>query len=183
MRIDSPENHPFMLEKLLLTFNVLSLVSCLVVVHGTGTLAGKVVAAFSFVLTLLIFSLMSIYCPHAKVFGGSRAIGAVWDKNAAYFRTPNSLVPLIPCLGTIFNCFLISQLEFWGIILLLLYFGLVIAYYFCCGGKNSTERKGGAYDEVGRNDTLNDAAELRRKSTEDGNHDNCTESLSLPDIT
>lgn len=57
------------------------------------------------------------------------------DMDMIFFTMP--LVPLLPCLGTFVNWYLISQLEMAGLLLLLLYLGLATAFYLSFGAKHS----------------------------------------------
>jgi len=128
MRRDSPTSRPLLLEKLLLAFNGMACFSCLALVHGLSSLAGKAIATFLALVTACIGFVIAWLCPVSAIFGGRRAVGAHWEEGVQYFSTP--MVPFIPCLGTFANWYLIAQLEFLGIVLLLLYFALAAAIYF-----------------------------------------------------
>jgi APA family basic amino acid/polyamine antiporter len=135
MRHESPERHPYMLEKLLVVTNCLSLLTGLVIRHDLASAAGKFFAIFFFLLTISTGVLISLICPKASSFGGRRAEGAEFDPNTNYFETP--WTPLIPLLGIFCNWYLVAQLEFRGIATLALYILLLGAFYFSYGAKNS----------------------------------------------
>lgn len=135
MRRDSPLQRPMLLEKILLAFNGFAWLSCLVLVHGMASSAGKVIAVSLTLATAGVGYAISWLCPVSAVFGGRRAVAAHWNDRVKYFRTP--MVPFIPLLGTFANYYLIAQLEILGIILLFLYFALATALYFKYGAKNS----------------------------------------------
>mmetsp|Transcript_30181 Transcript_30181/g.44075 ORF Transcript_30181/g.44075 Transcript_30181/m.44075 type:complete len:495 (-) Transcript_30181:28-1512(-) len=138
MRRESPENTPFNLEKLLLLFNGLSFLSAVVSVHGPRNIVGKFLAFCFIVATAAVGFWISWSCPSSAVFGGKSITMGNHKRdngNQQYFQTP--FVPLIPCLGTFINWFLIAQLDFLGIFLLLCYFSLATMFYFHYGAKNS----------------------------------------------
>jgi len=154
MRRESPTYRPRLLGQLLVAFNAVSLGMCITFVHGWGFAWGKLLALILAALVALTWGLIKMFCPSSAVFGGNRPIASTWAEGVEYFRTP--FVPLIPCLGTIFNAYLIAQLDMSGILLLLLYFVISTAFYFyyrarkrAVRSRQRRFRRGrGSYEEV-----------------------------------
>ena len=154
MRRQSPTYRPRLLGQLLVVFNVVSLGMTIAFVHAWQHRWGKIVALLLTVATALSWGLIKFLCPPTAIFGGNRPIASTWENGVQYFRTP--FVPLIPCLGTIFNWYLVAQLEMFGILLLLVYFLIAAAYYMYYRAKKASAphrrrrfRRGrGSYEEV-----------------------------------
>ena len=154
MRRQSPTYRPRLLGQLLAIFNVVSLGMTIAFVHAWKLQWGKIFALLLTTATALSWALIKFLCPPTAVFGGNRPIASTWEEGVQYFRTP--FVPLIPCLGTIFNWYLVAQLEMFGILLLLIYFFIAALYYFYYRAKKALAphrrrrfRRGrGSYEEV-----------------------------------
>ena len=154
MRRQSPTYRPRLLGQLLVVFNVASLGMCITIAHAWKYKWGKIVALILMILTALSWALIKCICPPTAVFGGNRPIASTWEEGVQYFRTP--FVPFIPCLGTIFNWYLVAQLEIGGILLLLTYFIVSAMYYLYYRAKKASSphrrrrfRRGrGSYEEV-----------------------------------
>eukprot|EP00591_Stephanopyxis_turris_P010823 CAMPEP_0195507076 /NCGR_PEP_ID=MMETSP0794_2-20130614/596_1 /TAXON_ID=515487 /ORGANISM="Stephanopyxis turris, Strain CCMP 815" /LENGTH=663 /DNA_ID=CAMNT_0040633627 /DNA_START=151 /DNA_END=2142 /DNA_ORIENTATION=- len=145
MRYDSPENRPFLVEKSLGACNALSFGCCILFVHGSKWLLGKLVAVSLTLATGWTMYLIARDCPRVTMFGGKREAESAArqhvtcdDANIRYFVTP--FMPYIPCLGCLANWYLIVQLEISGILLLMLYFALSVGVYFFYGAKYSVMR-------------------------------------------
>ena len=154
MRRQSPVYRPRLLGQLLVVFNFASLGMCIAIAHAWEYQWGKIVALILMTLTALSWALIKCICPPTAVFGGNRPIASTWEEGVQYFRTP--FVPFIPCLGTIFNWYLVAQLEIGGILLLLTYFIVSALYYLYYRAKKASSphrrrrfRRGrGSYEEV-----------------------------------
>ena len=154
MRRQSPTYRPRLLGQLLAVFNFASLGMCIAIAHAWKYKWGKIVALILMILTALSWALIKCICPPTAVFGGNRPIASTWEEGVQYFRTP--FVPFIPCLGTIFNWYLVAQLEISGILLLLTYFIVSALYYVYYRAKKASSphrrrrfRRGrGSYEEV-----------------------------------
>ena len=111
----------------MLSFNALSLMSGLLAVHGTGSAIGRAsFAAATAGLCGLLFAILRL--PRFDV----RCDGS-------HYHGPG--VPLLPCLGTYVNWYLVAQLEVAGICLLLMYLGLASAFYLAYGVRHSLGRR------------------------------------------
>ena len=150
MRLESPRYRPRLLPLLLGSFNLVSLGMCLAFVHFWEYQWGKVIALVFSIFTLVLWGLMTFICPSAAVFGGNRPIASTFEEGIRYFRTP--FVPAIPCLGTIFNWYLVAQLDLSGIMLLFVYFVLSAGFYFYYRAKKQSRRRRGrhrgSYEEI-----------------------------------
>ena len=154
MRRQSPTYRPRLLGQLLIVFNVVSLGMTITFVHAWQHKWGKIVVLLLTTVTALSWGLIKFLCPPTSVFGGNRPIASTWEEGVQYFRTP--FVPLIPCLGTIFNWYLVAQLELFGISLLMAYFLIAAGYYIYYRAKKASAphrrrrfRRGrGSYEEV-----------------------------------
>ena len=154
MRRQSPTYRPRLLGQLLIVFNIVSLGMTITFVHAWRHRWGKIVSLLLTTATAISWALIKFLCPPTAVFGGNRPIASTWEEGVQYFRTP--FVPLIPCLGTIFNWYLVAQLEMFGILLLLIYFFIAALYYFYYRAKKASAphrrrrfRRGrGSYEEV-----------------------------------
>ena len=135
MRRESPEANPFLLEKLLAWFNLISFLTCLVLSHGMKSPIGWITAPVLGLLSLSTAIKISRQCPPLSSFGKANESNHQIYGNKTYFATP--FVPYLPCLGMFANYFLISQLSFMGICLLIIYAMFAVALYFSYGAHNS----------------------------------------------
>jgi amino acid transporter len=147
LRCESPPLHPNLLSKLLLLYNGLCFLTSMMLSHAQSI----TIAVVFGVMTLLTAMYLWYACPKSVTFGGS-IYRSPPDTDMAFFKSP--LFPLLPCIGTFVNWYLISQLEASGILLLLLYLGLATIYYYAFGvnhsiGNTSGWRNDGTYEGLG----------------------------------
>lgn len=116
LRHRSPTGHPFMLEKLLIKFNVLSLTMGLLVQFGYSDLTGKLLPAINFLVLLALAIKIGSSCP--EVLGSN---------DPDFFQTP--FVPYLPLFAQFLNWYLVGQLGPLSILLLIGYVGSAIGLY------------------------------------------------------
>jgi APA family basic amino acid/polyamine antiporter len=136
MRRKSPEANPYLLQRDLTWFNLISFLTCLATSHISWVI-GCVLGPVS----VFIAAKISWQCPPATSFGHTTDKTAQRYAGRKYFSTP--FVPYLPCVGIFVNYFLISQLAFMGIALLFAYVLLFVLLYFLYGAHNSVGRKEG----------------------------------------
>ena len=141
LRCEVPVDKPNLLHASLGLFHIISFiggVSC----HWDSILGTRVRGLSLFLLVLLGIWIHKTFRP-SKTFGGS--VIRRHDSNIDFrdaqsesgnFQTP--LVPLLPCIGIFINWYLISQLEWSGMLLLILYIGAVTLLYVGYCRKNSS---------------------------------------------
>lgn len=138
MRRDSLESNPYLLQKLLASYNLFAFLTCLAFTHST-TFAGRWTGGIILGgISICITTKISRQCPPSQSFGGVSSKSAQIYGNKKYFSTP--WIPYLPCLGMFANYFLISQLSWFGIGLLFLYTLILILVYFMYGAHNSVGR-------------------------------------------
>ena len=167
LRHESPIHQPSLLRNLLIRFNLLSFLFCMIFVHGfveTKSQLLQIVLLLFFLYIWFICFQIWWKCP-CTVKPGSVHITTSNNNNnnnnhgmdtkegeeeqivggdgddGYYFQAP--FCPWLPCFGTFVNWYLISQLEMTGIILLLVYLGLAMIFYFTYGAKHSLANNGG----------------------------------------
>jgi APA family basic amino acid/polyamine antiporter len=147
LRHESPDSSPFLLEKMLTTYNVLALVTALLVTYCFTSVLGIVVTSLSCVVTLLSCVLMKAFCPEASFFGGKTRTTTqhmqvgVKPVEEEEYRTP--MLPFVPCLGIFMNWYLIAQLSLTGMVMLVVFLAAAIAFYFSYGYVYSVGNNGG----------------------------------------
>ena len=123
----------------LMYFHVLSFLSCLLLSGGLGPQTLGIILLVPTVGVALrmrqhFFLSDDSYDDSLNVEGSIKVRGNTNLKHN--FSAP--FVPLLPCLGSFVNIFLITRLETIGIILLVLYLGLtVLAYLSFCGRRGT----------------------------------------------
>jgi len=115
---------------LILIFHVASLSAGYFLTNLLDTLVGRLGGAICIVAVFVIPLLIQIYCPRVKNFGGLKhhCHESAMRRDDGYFHSP--WVPFFPFFGIFINCYLIVQLDIWGILGLV---GLLTAasfYYF-----------------------------------------------------
>ena len=147
LRHESPDDSPFLVEKLLTAYNVLALVTALLFTYCFTSVLGIVLTSLSCVVTLLSCVLIKAFCPEASFFGGKTRtttqhmqVGVKRVEEEEY-RTP--MLPFIPCLGIFVNWYLIAQLSMTGMIMLVVLLAAAILFYFCYGYYFSVGNNGG----------------------------------------
>lgn len=128
VRQTSPHDKPYMLEKLLAMFHMLSLVSGFLLRNCLSTgVTGKAVrflTVVSAILTLLVGNRIRTHCPTKKSL-------MQWHSNeptpSGLFLTP--AVPTLPLCGCFVNLYLVSQLELTGLFAIFGYCGLAALLY------------------------------------------------------
>lgn len=156
LRLESPDSSPRLLELLLIWFNVMCLVSSLMLNHMCTSFFGKTLAGICCSLTLMICVLLKQWCPAATYFGGKTrrattqhmTVGIV-SVEEEYFKTP--LLPFVPCLGIFLNWYLIAQLQWTDLMLLACFLTMAVLFYFSFGYYYSVGNNGGwdAYESCG----------------------------------
>ena len=127
LRHKSPDNKPLYLEKLLGAFNVLAIISGILVSYCMGSFEGQCfAAAFGFGLAAVGFKLH-------KVCARSPSESPHADKDS--FKTP--LVPSLPLIGIAVNWYLVAHLSTFSLVLLAIYLVITFAIYFLYSAKHS----------------------------------------------
>ncbi|KAI2498658.1 Amino acid permease [Fragilaria crotonensis] len=160
MRCESPS--PKLLPRGMALYNFLCFVTTISLSHGTILWLSLLLCLF---LLLLAFYLCKA-CPKSQRFGNNDTatnhgfIGSEHVEHDSFFEAP--CVPLIPLLGIFINWYLISQLEWTGLLLLVAYLGMTTVLYFTCCANNSNSNhsikpswKQGQYRSVGLTDDEN----------------------------
>ena len=128
LRHKSPENKPLYLEKLLGAFNVLAIISGILVSYCADTFEGQCFSAlFGLLLLAVGFELQKV-CARSPSSESTPA-----DKEG--FKTP--MVPLLPLLGMAVNWYLIAHLATFSLILLAIYLVITFAIYFLYSSRHS----------------------------------------------
>ena len=163
LRCESPIDHPYLLEHLLICYNALCFVSSMLWSHNWSYLPLQFFfATMSTLATAYCLIHLTRSCHRSNHFGGSilsqgeytqdRHVashndgtahvvnghdtnGAIATTQPQYFTTP--MVPYLPCLGMAVNWYLIAQLDITGIFLLLLYLGIISTMYLLQCAPNS----------------------------------------------
>lgn len=127
VRQTSPHDSPFLLEKLLIAFMILSLMSGFLLRNclSTGATGDAVrfLSTVSCICTLFIGNRIRTHCPSKKTL-------MQWHSNepsAGLFLTP--FVPILPLCGCFVNLYLISQLEITGLAAIFSYVGFAVLFY------------------------------------------------------
>ena len=147
LRHESPDDSPFLVEKLLTGYNILALVTALLFTYCFTSVLGIVVTSLSCVVTLLSCVLIKAFCPEASFFGGKTRTTTqhmqvgVKPVEEEEYRTP--MLPFVPCLGIFVNWYLIAQLSMTGMIMLVVFLAAAILFYFCYGYYFSVGNNGG----------------------------------------
>jgi len=131
-------SHPFQLDHLLLAFNVFCIVSGLIAKLYLHSTAGRLAFALVTSLSIVIMHVIS-RMPQTTKEEQSMILPDIVTDDSEYFETP--MVPLIPCLGTYINWYLVLQLDVWGSILLIAYLAISSIFYFFYGSKKSRVHK------------------------------------------
>ncbi len=127
----------FLLEKLLMVFNVLSMTVGFSLQNGSDeSLTWKILGGVQVMTLVGIAMYIGMYCPKkSRIAEQENEEEEEEEDDEGYFETP--FVPYLPLLGQFLNCYLIGQLEVEGLLLLLGYTGLSIGFYFVYGAKHS----------------------------------------------
>ena len=147
LRHESPDESPFLLEKLLTTFNVLALLTALLLTYCFTSVLGIILTSLCFVVTLLSCVLIKAFCPEASFFGGKTRTTTqhvqvgVKPVEEEEYRTP--MLPFVPCLGIFVNWYLIAQLSLTGFVMLVVFLAAAMAFYFSYGYFYSVGQAGG----------------------------------------
>jgi amino acid transporter len=185
LRLESPDESPLFLEKLLVAFNVLCFSSALIIGQYWDSVFGRCTIAFLIIVLIANVCYISWKCPPRAVFGGGNdkapGTGSTTASDVVFFQTP--WVPYFPCLGAFVNWYLIAQLEASGLRMLLLYIILCVAVYYAYGAKHSLGNTRGwahfsaaSYSSVA---TVNDESTSPSSSSFD-DEPNLLRSISLP---
>ena len=127
LRHKSPDNKPLYLEKLLGAFNVLAIISGILMSYCMGSFEGQCfAAAFGFGLAAVGFKLH-------RICARSPSESSPADKDG--FKTP--LVPSLPLIGIAVNWYLIAHLSTFSLVLLAIYLVITFAIYFLYSAKHS----------------------------------------------
>ena len=149
LRHESPDETPFLLEKLLVSFNCLSFLTGLLLSTPFFALViGKVLTFACCVMTVLTCIFIKLWCPAAAFFGGKTRrtttqhmmVGVV-SIDEEEFRTP--FLPFFPCLGIFVNWYLVAQQSWSGLGLLIVFLVCAITFYFSYGYYYSVGNNGG----------------------------------------
>eukprot|EP00979_Chaetoceros_neogracilis_P002867 scaffold472_cov213-Chaetoceros_neogracile.AAC.2 len=124
LRQTSPTSKPFLLQKLLFAFNLLSFTMGLLLQLGSEGIAGQALSGCNFIALMVITFFIANSCPRNDNEAGGD-----------YFETP--FMPYLPLLGQFLNWYLVGQLEAHGLLLLLGYIGLAVIFYYFYGAKHS----------------------------------------------
>lgn len=129
VRQTSPKGQPYLLEGLLVKFNVLSLSMGLLLHLGLDDLKGQLLPLLNVLMLIGLTMKIGTTCPFK--------MGISSD---GYFQTP--LVPYLPLLAQFMNGYLIGQLGIFNILLLMGYVGsALLLYYIFKGKEHSIEGK------------------------------------------
>ncbi|KAL7532959.1 hypothetical protein ACHAXR_004958 [Thalassiosira sp. AJA248-18] len=123
VRRESPHGNPYLLERMLAAFLILSLLSGFLLRNCLSTgVTGHAVRAmtlFSCLGTLFIGNRIRTHCPKKKSCSAP---------NVDLFLTP--FVPILPLCGCFVNLYLIAQLEITGLAAIFGYIGLAILFCY-----------------------------------------------------
>ena len=133
LRRKSPEDGPFLLEKLLFVFNVMCYITGLLFVHGCRSIFGKFIAVVSFLSLFILCMKIDASCPECNEY-------------VSYFRVP--FVPFLPCAGIFINWYLVAQLSFIGNVILLTSMAVSIIIYLCAHGSSNAFGHGKFYHHL-----------------------------------
>jgi APA family basic amino acid/polyamine antiporter len=187
LRHESPDETPFLLEKLLASFNGFAfLASLLMSTPFFASIIGKALTFACCILTLLACVLIKLRCPAAAYFGGKTrrtttqhmTVGVV-SVEEEEFRTP--FLPFFPCLGIFMNWYLVAQQSWTGLGLLILFLVCANIFYFSYGYYYSVGNNGGWdayqwYDDDGYIVAMDPVAEHEYESSDDSH----SSTLGLP---
>lgn len=171
-RYHSPADKPHLLEKLLLSVNVLEYTASLLWVHSYDSMAGRFVAVVAALMAFM--SCVEIYrkCPKSHVFGrGSSSVVNLMKEHEShveehFFRAP--FLPFLPCMGMFINWYLVAQLEVEGIITLAGFFGVAAACYLAAHGSSNAFRSARhTYQRLPNNVDGSQLSSLRSKYDEE----------------
>lgn len=124
----SPPSRTGLAESMMGLFHILALFTGLALSHFLESIAGVVTVAVGITSMLVCVAFFVNVCPRSNVFGSGNNTTHPTSMSDGYFQTP--LVPIVPCLGIFLNWFLISQLQFSGILIYLGYLVMATLYYF-----------------------------------------------------
>jgi APA family basic amino acid/polyamine antiporter len=153
MRCESPS--PTLLPRGMVLYNFLCFVTTLSLSHGTFFPLSMLLSWLLLIVTLYLWNV----CPKSQSFGNATNgfIGSENVENDSFFESP--CVPLIPLVGIFINWYLISQLEWTGLLLLVAYLGMTTVLYFTCCTNNKTSWKQGHYDSISLADDDDDGGD------------------------
>lgn len=125
IRQSSPSCNPFLLERLMVWFHILSLLSGFLLKNCLSMeVTGESMQFLTFVSclsTVFIGNRIRTQCPSKKTL-------MQWHSNEpGMFLTP--FVPILPLSGSFVNLYLIAQLEKTGLIMITCYVGLAVGCY------------------------------------------------------
>lgn len=146
MRRESPPDKPFLLERLLMLFHVLSFVAGLLLTYCWRGPFGRVCCGLSCVATIGTVIRIAVKCPTCLAYGGIHApkltelivesgIPNTDELMTASFKMP--MVPYLPCLAAFVNWYLVAQLDMGGLAMLVGYLGLVSLLYLLLSPKKN----------------------------------------------
>ena len=178
LRRESPEVSPFLLEKLLVAFNISSFITALVINHLWEFYLARFTTFCLASITVGLVCTVAWKCPERQVFGehGTVTTKIASGSSDGYFRTP--WVPYFPCMGIFVNWYLVAQLEFSGLLLLMLYIGLCVAVYYAYGAKHSVANLRGWDSAIYT--TLEQSGETSEQQSTKITEPNMSRSISLP---
>eukprot|EP00587_Corethron_hystrix_P003225 CAMPEP_0113305906 /NCGR_PEP_ID=MMETSP0010_2-20120614/5364_1 /TAXON_ID=216773 ORGANISM="Corethron hystrix, Strain 308" /NCGR_SAMPLE_ID=MMETSP0010_2 /ASSEMBLY_ACC=CAM_ASM_000155 /LENGTH=664 /DNA_ID=CAMNT_0000160455 /DNA_START=125 /DNA_END=2119 /DNA_ORIENTATION=- /assembly_acc=CAM_ASM_000155 len=137
MRLSSPTDKPYFLEKQIGLFGIFSFLLAYIIVHCAASAFGKGLAIVLCLFMTLTCLSIKYTCPESMNFGGQySSFGPAGHREPAFFRAP--FVPILPCTAIFLNIYLLVRLELDAIMVLFLYFLATISFYFMYGAKHSS---------------------------------------------
>mmetsp|Transcript_31636 Transcript_31636/g.72472 ORF Transcript_31636/g.72472 Transcript_31636/m.72472 type:complete len:254 (-) Transcript_31636:125-886(-) len=137
MRLSSPTNKPYFLEKQIGLFGIFSFLLAYIIAHCAASAFGKGLAIVLCLFMTLTCLSIKYTCPESMNFGGQySSFGPAGHREPAFFRAP--FVPILPCTAIFLNIYLLVRLELDAIMVLFLYFLATISFYFMYGAKHSS---------------------------------------------
>ncbi|CAB9516174.1 affinity cationic amino acid transporter 1 [Seminavis robusta] len=138
---------PQLVEHHLVLYNLLSLITGLLLVHHDGAW-GPWLTCVALLATLGVLGSLTMQCPKSSSFGGSivRQHHDTTTNEDGFFQTP--LVPYLPCAGIFINWCLVAQLELSGLLFLALYLGGAVTLYLCFGKHTGLGWKRASYQSL-----------------------------------
>jgi APA family basic amino acid/polyamine antiporter len=127
---DSPEDDSALLEWLMFSVHIGSLVASVAFTHYVHLWPGTIAAILGAFSAILATQAIHSRCMRSNSFKGHQRwhLKETPMSNDGYFRTP--WLPFWPCTGIFVNWYLVAQLNFMGVAGLAIFLGMATIYYF-----------------------------------------------------
>jgi amino acid transporter len=149
LRQQSPKGQPFMLEKLLIKFNILSLSMGLLIHLADFDMTGQLLTFLNFLMLIGLAIKIGTKCPLIASNNGG----------VVYFQTP--LVPYLPLFAQFMNWYLMGQLGPYSVLLLLGYVTMAVVPYLLFGqGKSLSKDQDEQQGELTNSDSDSSSSQI-----------------------